>query len=136
MTAADPRNWMWAEACAMLARAERLHVQVFQPGADRVQAANWEPPIDVFETEQRLWIIVALPGVEPQELDISMTMDGLLVSGVRRLPATARNASIRRLEIPHGRFERLVKLPAAGLDLEQWEFDRGCLHLSLVKRRW
>ena len=32
MSAADPRNWMWAEACAMIERAEQLHRRFFQPG--------------------------------------------------------------------------------------------------------
>ena len=30
MTAADPRSWMWAEACAMIERAEQLHRQFFR----------------------------------------------------------------------------------------------------------
>ena len=50
MTAADPRSWMWAEACAMIERAEQLHRQFFRPGLARAPAANWEPPVDVFES--------------------------------------------------------------------------------------
>jgi HSP20 family molecular chaperone IbpA len=124
---------MWIEACVVIERAERLHRQAFQPMPGATQGAQWEPPIDVLETDRGLLIIVALPGVEVLDLDISITGDGLLVAGMRRLPAIARSASIRRLEIPHGRFERLIRLPAARLHLEQWELDRGCLTLFLAK---
>ena len=51
---------MWTDACAQIGRAERLHRQFFHPGS----AAGWEPPIDVFETDEELWIMAALPGVE------------------------------------------------------------------------
>ena len=54
MAGADPRNWMWAEACAMIERAEQMHRQFFQPGSAAAPAASWEPPIDVFESEPPL----------------------------------------------------------------------------------
>jgi len=117
MTAADPRNWMWAEACAMIERAEQLHRQFFRPGLARTPAANWEPPVDVFDIE------------------ISIERDALLIAGVQRLPTVARGTVIHRVEIPHGRFERRIRLPGP-----QWEVSRstlvnGCLLLSLTQRR-
>ena len=71
MTGADPRNWMWAEACAMIERAEQMHRQFFQPGSAAAPAVSWEPPIDVFESEHDLLIVVALPGVDTQDIEIS-----------------------------------------------------------------
>ena len=62
----DPRNLMWAEACALLDRAEQLHRQFFEPAREGTRSARWEPPIDVLETERQLRIIVALPGVAPE----------------------------------------------------------------------
>jgi HSP20 family molecular chaperone IbpA len=110
MTAGDPRNWMWGEACAMIERAEQLHRQFFQPDLSSLQAVNWEPPVDIFETAREL----------------------LIVAGQRRLPA-ARGATIHRLEIPHGRFERRIRLPAARLRLDRSELASGCLFLRLSK---
>ena len=80
MGVGDPRDFLWGEACAMIERAERLHRQFFQPGFSANQAASWEPPVDIFETEGKLWIIAALPGVEPQNLDISIDGDVLRVA--------------------------------------------------------
>jgi HSP20 family protein len=135
MTAADPRSWMWAEACAMIERAEQLHRQFFRPGLAPAAAVNWEPPVDVFESERELIIVAALPGVEPQDVEISIEQDVLRVAGARRLPTAARGTAIHRMEIPHGRFERRIRLPGA-----QWEVGRstlanGCLLLSLTPQR-
>jgi HSP20 family protein len=125
---------MWAEACAMIARAEQLHRQFFQPRLLAVPAPGWEPPIDIFESDEALAIVVALPGVEPQEIEISLEVDELVIAGVRRLPVAVRSAAIQRLEIPHGRFERRIPLPTARWELDQSALAHGCLLLSLVKR--
>ena len=135
MTAADPRGWMWAEACAMIERAEQLHRQFFQPGVAAVAAVNWEPPVDVFERGQELAIVTALPGVEPQDIEISIDADLLRVAGVRRLPAVARGKAIHRLEIPHGRFERRIRLPDARWELGGSALVNGCLLVKPVMQR-
>jgi HSP20 family protein len=133
MTEGDPRVWMWNEALAMIARAERLHRRVFEPATSLQAATCWEPPADILETERELWIIVALPGVESGDLDVLVEADGLRVTGQRRLPAVARAASIHRLEIPRGRFERHIQLPSARFALGRSELVNGCLVVSLTK---
>jgi HSP20 family molecular chaperone IbpA len=125
---------MWAEACAMIERADRLHREFFRPGSATAPVANWEPPLDIFESEGQLWIIVALPGVEPQDLGVSVDGDLLSIAGARRLPASVRGAAIRRLEIPHGRFERSIRLPPGRFALGRSELASGCLVLSLTKQ--
>jgi HSP20 family molecular chaperone IbpA len=107
MTGADPRNWMWAEACAMIERAEQMHRQFFQPGSAATPAASWEPPIDVFESERDLLIVVALPGVDTQDIEISSERAYCVVAGVRRLPAAVRGTDIVAGD-PAGRFERRI----------------------------
>jgi HSP20 family protein len=124
---------MWNEALAMIARAEHLHRRFFEPGIS-MQAANWEPPVDIFETDRELWIVVALPGVEHGDLDVSIDADVLRVTGQRRLPSVVRTASIHRLEIPHGRFERRIRLPSVRLVLARSELANGCLVVNLTKR--
>jgi HSP20 family molecular chaperone IbpA len=125
---------MWAEACAMIERAEQMHRQFFQPGSAAAPAASWEPPIDVFESERDLLIVVALPGVDTQDIEISSEGAVLRVAGVRRLPAAVRGADIVRLEIPQGRFERRIRLPAARWELSRSSLVNGCLLLNLTKQ--
>jgi HSP20 family molecular chaperone IbpA len=125
----DPKNQMWAEACAMLKQAEALHRQFFAPSRE---AARWEPPVDVFETERQLWIIAALPGVAPEAVRVNIEGPTLIIAGLRPLPTKGRNANIVRLEIPYGRFERRIAL-SPRLRLSERELANGCLVLTFAK---
>ncbi len=125
---------MWAQACAMLDRAEQLQRQFFQP-AQRLHQPRWEPPMDVFETAAELWLVLALPGVDPAGIEVTRHGDVLVVSGERRLPVAVRAAQIHRLEIPHGRFERRLALPAGRLELRRTQALDGCLYIVLAKGR-
>jgi HSP20 family molecular chaperone IbpA len=127
----DPKVWMWVEACAVL---EQMHRQFFRPGLAGTQAATWQPPIDVFETADGLRIVVALPGVETQDIDVTIEQDILVVSGIRHLPALPRGAAIQRLEIPYGRFERQVQLPSGRFELGHPRTANGCLFIAVANR--
>jgi HSP20 family molecular chaperone IbpA len=121
----DPKNQMFAEACALLKQAEQLHRQFFEPSRE---SARWEPPVDVFETERELVIITALPGVAPEAVRVEIENDVLIITGTRPLP-TGR---IVRLEIPYGRFERRIAL-SNRLQLAARELKNGCLVLTFTK---
>jgi HSP20 family protein len=125
---------MWAEACELLDRAERLHRQFFQLGDAYARGPVWEPPVDVFETNGELWILVALPGVDPEGVEISAHDGTLIVAGERVLPREARAGVIHRLEIPYGRFERRIALPAGRFEIGRRDLTDGCLTLSLRQR--
>jgi HSP20 family protein len=138
MTSRDPTAWMWAEACDFLDRAERLQRQFFQLDAFETRRLKnhrpaWQPPIDLFETEHELQILVALPGVEPELLTVVIDGGSLVIVGERQLPARTRGAAVHRIEIPHGRFERRILLPPGRYELDQRELTHGCLFLTLRK---
>jgi HSP20 family protein len=134
MASDDPSSWTWAEACALIDRAERLRRQFFQPGPSAMRIIGWEPPVEMLETERGLWIICALPGLERQDLELSVDTNGLHVTGLRRLWATARDAIIQRLELPYGRFERRLRLPDGRFALGRSELASGCQYVRLAKR--
>jgi HSP20 family molecular chaperone IbpA len=125
---------MWAEACQMLERAERLQRRFFQLGEQHALGPSWEPPVDVFETESEVWILVALPGVDPGRVDVTVDDATLIVAGERTLPPEARAGLIHRLEIPHGRFERHITLAPGSYEVRRRDILHGCLTLSLRKR--
>ena len=133
MSSRDPRDWMWAEACDFIARAERLHRQFFNPTGISRQHPEWAPPYDMYETSEALWIIVALPGVPPDRLEIRLEPAGLTIAGIRPLPEFPRSAVLHRLEIPYGRFERHIALPSGHFELDRHELMHGCLVLALQK---
>lgn len=129
----DPRAWMWATAVEMLDRAERLQRQTFRPMPGHSQMPNWEPPVDVLETERELLVLAALPGVDPQAIQVAISNGALLISGERILPPQLRTAVIHRLELPQGRFERRLPLPPGRYDVEPPAVVNGCLVIVLRK---
>jgi HSP20 family protein len=131
MSKKDPVNWMLSEAIDSLARAQRLRQQFFSLQST-VGAASWEPPIDVLETETEILILVALPGVDPDQVEAVIDSGTLVVSGRRVLPAELRNARIHRLELPQGRFERRIVLPAGRYAVSRFAIN-GCVGLRLSK---
>jgi HSP20 family protein len=131
MAFGEIERWMWADACELLARAERLHRQFFTPLAGE-GAIGWSPPVDLYETESEFIALIALPGVAPADVEIGIFGRTLEVRGHRRMPALVREAAIHRLEIPQGHFLLRFNLPEAGT-LAAQGFEHGCLLLRLRK---
>jgi HSP20 family protein len=128
----DIERWMWAEAVEALARAERLQRQFFRLGLPEARAL-WEPPADILETEDELWIIAALPGVGAPQVEITIENGVLIIAGERLAPALKQAAIIHRIEIPQGRFARRIALPPGRFELERRDLVDGILTLSLRK---
>jgi len=133
MASRDPTTWMWAEACQLIEQADRLQRQFFRFGRAETQA-KWEPPVDVFEDEHEITVIVALPGVAPESVEATYDARGLLVRAERRIPFDDGSCSIRRLEIPYGGFERRIPLPPVPLETGTRKWLDGCLIVTLRKR--
>jgi HSP20 family protein len=133
MSDKDPINWMLSNAIETLARAERLHQQFLnlQPWAG-TREPSWEPPVDVLETDREVLILIALPGVDPDEVVAIIDQGMLVVSGRRVLPAELGNARILRLELPQGRFERRIPLPLGRYTITRFATN-GCIGLRLAK---
>jgi HSP20 family protein len=123
------RDWMWSEACDMLARAERLHREFFRPTA----LPSWEPPADILETEREVLVVVALPGVDAANIEAVIEDGALLIAGTRTLPTELRTATIHRLELPQGRFQRRLALPGGRYSTVHRAVADGCLVVKLEK---
>ena len=125
-------DWMWSEAVAGLVRAEQLHRQFFRPLPTTHDVA-WEPPVDMLELDDGVLIIVALPGIDPDQVETVIEDGSLRVSGRREHPPQLRTAIIHRLELPQGRFERYVALPPGRYAAVRRSASNGCLLISLHK---
>ena len=133
MSSRNPTRWMWAQACDLLDQAERMHRQFFQLGASGRTRAVWEPPVDVFEDEHEIIIVVALPGVLAGSVEVTTESGTLVVRAESRIPFAGSRGAVRRLEIPYGYFERRIQLPEVRLEAGTREFMDGCLILRLRK---
>ena len=95
----------------------------------------WRPPADVLETEDSFFIKMELPGLEKDEIQISIMENRLEIKGERRFEKSVGNFRIVKAEIPYGFFLRTFKLPAEA-DTEKVEarLDRGLLVVRIPKR--
>jgi len=74
---------------------------------------GWRPAVDIYEEADGIVLVVELAGVEPG--DIEITLDGPIVriSGTRRATLPQPPVRFYQLEIDHGSFERIFRLPVA-----------------------
>lgn len=128
----NPTTWMWQEAIDLLDEAERLHRQFFRLSGAQARPV-WEPPVDVFEDEDEFVVIVALPGVAPERVQVTLEAGELVIRAERAMPCPHYGGEIHRLEIPYGYFERRIPLPPATLQASAREHVNGCLVLRLRK---
>ena len=124
---------MWTQAIELLDQAERMHRQFFRLTASPRTHPTWEPPVDVFEDDDGIVIVVALPGVPADRIEVTHEPGALVVRAERRLPLTGVCRAVRHLEIPYGHFERRIALAQMRLEAGQREVVDGCLILRLRK---
>ena len=117
----------------MLARAERMHREVFRPIGSPSHQPAWEPPVDILETAREVLVLVALPGVDPEQVEAAIIDGDLVIAGTRVLPRELRTAVIHRLELPQGRFERRLRLPGGHYRDVRRSTVNGCLLITLDK---
>jgi HSP20 family protein len=130
----DPADWMWAHAVELMDQAERMHRQFFRlASSKRREQAKWEPPVDVFEDEDEVAVVVALPGVTADRVEVSSEGSTLVVRAERPVPFSGSRCAVRQLEIPYGSFERRVALPRGPFEAIAHELIHGCLVVRLRK---
>lgn len=89
-------------------------------------------PIDVYSTENELVLTASVPGVEPDDVSITIEGDTLSISG--ETPGLIDNVDWQFVERYHGRFSRTLQLNVP-IDLDNIEatFKNGVLELVLPK---
>ena len=110
-----------------------MHRRFFRLAASGQMRAVWEPPVDVFEDEHEVLVIIALPGVPAERIRITQEPGALVIHAERRIPLAGSDHAVRRIEIPYGYFERQIQLPQAAVEGATSELIDGCLILKLRK---
>ena len=132
MRSLDTHAWMLADAVELLHSAERLHQQFFRIGPAR-GAPCWEPPVDMVDNGFQLTLLVALPGVPADRFEVRVEDHTIVVTGERSIGTSVAPGAIVRLEIPYGRFERRIVLPAGRFGLRDMLLENGCLRINLER---
>jgi len=96
--------------------------------------SGWSPSVDVYENDQEIVVKAEVPGVEPEDLDVTCTEDALVIRGESRREEDREEGGWHRTERRFGRFERQIPLPpGARPDDAQANFRNGVLELRIPK---
>jgi len=96
---------------------------------------TWQPPTDIYETEENYIILIEIAGMQESEFTVSIDQKILSVMGTRNSPIHERRA-YHQMEIPFGDFITQLELPSA-IDIEKTEasYDNGFLMINLLKEK-
>jgi HSP20 family protein len=75
-------------------------------------AGEWTPPMDIYETEAALVILVEIAGVKKEDLRVMVEGNRLMMTGYRQSRAPGNRIGCAQLEIDYGRFGRTIVLPS------------------------
>ena len=93
---------------------------------DRLSVGSWVPFVDICETADAVTVRVELPGIDPEDVHVSIQGDMLRVQGTKREPAAVRERlSYYCLERRYGKFDRQIRI--------DWVVDAGRSHATLAR---
>lgn len=131
---AQMRRWSpFTELEAFRREMDRIFREFF--GEERAAATRgWVPAVDIYETPTELVIQAELPGVKPDDVQIELTDDRLVLRGKREKQSTDEHATYHLLERHYGEFERSFVLNVP-VDIEKAEatYRDGVLTVRLPK---
>ena len=103
-------------------------------GTAASSAATWAPALDIFERKDAYVVTVELPGVQADDLQITLE-DGLLtIQGERHVTPDAADQHFHRIERRYGAFRRAITLPTNVMaDTIEASVDNGVLQVVVPK---
>jgi len=104
-------------------------------GKEQLAAGTFVPAVDVYEDDHNLVLKMEIPGVNEEDLKVSLENNTLTVSGERKFEKEEKEENFHRIERRYGSFTRTFRLPST-VDPEKAEagYDKGILKLTLAKR--
>ena len=97
-------------------------------------AGRWTPAMDIAENDTEIIIRAELPGIDPKDIDISVSGNELVLTGDKKESSESQEKDFRHSETRYGSFRRRVPLPK-GINTEDVEavYSNGVLTLRLKK---
>jgi HSP20 family protein len=98
-------------------------------------AANFVPPVDIYEDAEKLVLKIEVPGIEQKDLDVRVEGNTLTVKGERKFEAEEKEKNFHRIERSYGSFFRAFTLPSTvETDKIQANYNAGVLKLEMKKK--
>ncbi|MDF9391198.1 MULTISPECIES: Hsp20/alpha crystallin family protein [Methylococcus] len=104
-------------------------------GPDSAATAEWTPAVDIKEEADRYVLLADLPGVSPDNIDVSMEQGVLTLRGERNTEARTERSGYKRIERVYGSFYRRFSLPdTADADGISARYNNGVLEIVIPKK--
>jgi len=99
-----------------------------------VAEGRWLPAVDIRETEEALTLLVELPGLSKEDVNIGLEDRVLTISGERKFEKETEEENYHRIERSYGHFSRSFSLPT-NLSVQDVtaSFDAGILKIGLPR---
>jgi HSP20 family protein len=102
-------------------------------GREELTAPGY-PSLNIWTSEDSAVVTAELPGLNPEDIDISVEGDTLSLSGNRQPEVPQEGGTYHRRERRHGKFSRAFRLPfQVEPDKVEAIFEKGVLHISLPR---
>jgi HSP20 family protein len=113
---------------------QRLSEWFEQPFGTSTAAGGWAPRYDLEETDDAWVMHVELPGIEPDEIEVSLDDQTLTITGERRFYDKKEEDGFTRVERSFGSFHRAVRLPSTvEADAIEATHDNGVLTVTIPR---
>ncbi|HLF96918.1 MAG TPA: Hsp20/alpha crystallin family protein [Methylococcaceae bacterium] len=105
------------------------------PAEGSVATAEWTPAVDIKERADGYVLFADVPGVRPEDIDVTMENGILTLRGSRNTEAGAAREGYKRIERVHGAFYRRFSLPdTADAEGISARYQNGVLEIVIPKR--
>jgi HSP20 family protein len=104
------------------------------PWFETIEPGQWLPTVDMSENDRQIHVRAELPGIDPKDVDVSVSEDRLVISGEKKSEAESSGEGWSHRESRYGSFTRAIPLPEA-VDPAQVtaRYDKGVLTVELQK---
>lgn len=113
---------------------DRFFNAPFGLATGRWSSELWMPSVDVMETDDEVFVRAEVPGVDPKELDITLSGQTLTLSGEKKSSSEKKGENFHCTERFFGSFRRSIELPTPvdGNQL-QAEHKNGVVEIRMKK---
>jgi HSP20 family protein len=96
---------------------------------------GWDLAVDVYESDGDVIAEMNIPGIDPDNIDISIEDDYLYVKGSRQEKEEVKEKDYYHKEIRRGSFERVINLPClVDADKTEAHYEEGVLKIIMPKK--
>ena len=122
----------WGLLSQLQRELERAHEGT---GEGSIATAEWAPAVDIKEEADKFVLQADIPGVKPEDIDVSMEEGVLTIKGEKKTEAKIEEKNYKRIERTYGSFYRRFSLPdTANPDAISAKSKHGVLEITIPKR--